>query len=480
MTFHLKLSSLSQEQIDEIKKIVVKPASSLYDPWPIVHQCFIIHKFYNLVSLPLGLWPHYCSSFPNTYQYDIMNKNAHFCKTLLTAETDPSGRRRDQNVVMNQALEQLKTKGSTFLALHTGYGKSACGIYLSIQLGYKTMIVTHFDTIKRQWADEYDYFSNKSVKVQFLNKPQIVLDPDADVYIIGIQKCLSLKADYVKHIGTVIIDEAHVATLTAFTQGMFKFKPRYLIGLSATPDRPDGLHQLFNYSFGDIADFIIRTERKPFTVYKVKTSYQPDIVYKKVNRKITVDWNTVVNSIEENKERWQLIVDIVLCHPERKIIILCNRKVLSKGVYQLLLQHGCDVELFIDTQKEWNKNAKILVTSYKKGGVGLNDPMLDMAIIASDTKDVRQYEGRIRTINNIIYHLVDDYKPFENHFKECHEWYVNKGAHMEQIDHMDVAIKLLIVQKYKNYLLLKYLDLIYDIKNMILNDYIDVLTNQFD
>ena len=404
-----------------------------------------------------------------------MNSSAQFTKTLLTVDTDPMHRGRDQDVIVQQALEQLKDKGMTFLCLGTGLGKTAISIYLSIILGYKTVILTHLDIIKRQWSDEYNNFTNNSVKIQFLNKPQVVLDPAADVYIIGIQKCLTIKADDFKHIGTVIIDEAHIATLTAFTQSMFKFKPRYLIGLSATPDRPDGLHNLFGFYFGSPYDFIIRKEKKPFTVYKVQTTFEPVIVYKRINRKETVDWNIVVNSIEENKYFWQLVVNIVLCHPERKIIVLCNRKILSKGVYQTLLKYHCDAELLIDTKKEWNKNAKILVTSFKKGGVGLNDPLLDMAIIASDTKDVRQYEGRIRTINNIIYHVVNLYKPFENHYKECEKWYIDKGAKIIKVTQDDITIKLLIVVQYYKYLLLKHLDLVYDVKNVILNEFINIL-----
>ena len=53
-------------------------------------------------------------------------------------------------------------------------------------------------------------------------------------------------------IGTVIIDEAHVATKTCFTQSLFKFRPYYLIGLTATPDRADGLHNLYKPFFEDL------------------------------------------------------------------------------------------------------------------------------------------------------------------------------------------------------------------------------------
>jgi hypothetical protein len=98
------------------------------------------------------------------------------------------------------------------------------------------------------------------------------------------------------------------------------------------------------------------------------------------------------------------------------------------------LDKGEDAELLIGNKKNWNKNARVLVAGFKKGGVGLNDPSLTMAIIASDTSDVRQYEGRIRTTDNIIYHVVHNHKSFERHWEPCETWYINKGADVKIID----------------------------------------------
>jgi hypothetical protein len=42
-------------------------------------------------------------------------------------------------------------------------------------------------------------------------------------------------------------------------------------------------------------------------------------------------------------------------------------------------------------------------------------------------------EGRIRTNNNIIYHVVDDYKTFEKHYELCKKWYLQKGATIETV-----------------------------------------------
>lgn len=436
MSFALTLSSLSDKERRRIlRKFTVQPKATQYNPDPPKYRCFQADAEDDSLKLPLGAWKKYLDpreGFPNgeAEDFDSMNPKAKFKGKLLTAETDPMGRGRNQKDVVEQALSRLELEGSVFIACYTGFGKSATAVYLSLALGLKTMIICHLDIVRRQWPGEYDKFSGGNVKTQFL-RGKCTLDPDADVYIVGIQKAANMSSDDFLTIGTVIIDEAHISTVTAFTKTLLKFQPRYLIGLSATPDRADGLHSLLSNYFGDENDFIVRREVKEFTVYKLQTPFKPEISYTTVRGRSVPDWNKIVNSIEENPKRQGLIADLACEHPDEKIIILCNRNSLSIGVYDILKERGESVELLIQSKKTYDQTARILVAGFKKGGVGLNDPKLTMAIIASDTQDVRQYEGRIRTTNNIIYHLVDYYKPFQNHWEVCEKWYSEKGAEIK-------------------------------------------------
>lgn len=440
MSFTLPLDILTkQEKRDIVKKFTVKAKETQYNANPISYKCYYLNKEDNSIYLPFGCWKKYMDKelgFPNGDSKDFpkMNNTVKFVGKLLTPETDPTGRKRDQVTVVSDAIKKLKATGTVFMALYTGMGKTAMAIYISIYLRLKTVIICHFDSVRRQWPDEYEKFSRGSVRVQFVEGTNVKLDPFADVYIIGIQKAAKMRnEDFVK-IGTVMIDESQIATATAFTEVLFKFHPRYLIGLSATPDRPDGLDALLCPYFGSPTKYIVRKEKKDFTVYKYITKYKPEISYTVVNGKTVPNWNVIVNSIEENSERWKEIANIAIKHPNEKIIILCNRKALSNGIYNLLLDLGESVELLIDKTKVWDKNARILVAGFKKGGVGMNDPNLTMAIIASDTKDSRQLEGRVRANNNILYHIVDNYRTFENHYSLCEAFYLEKGAKIEVID----------------------------------------------
>lgn len=438
MSFELKLSSLcKEERNDVLKTFTVKGAKTQYEPNPPRYDCFLADSENDSLRLPLGMKKKYIEKQEGIVQkeYPKMNEGAKFVKELFTIKTDPNKRKRDQDVVASLALERLKKNDVVFISCFTGYGKSSTAIYLSIVLGMKTMVMCHLKIVREQWVEEFISFTGNTVKIQFLKGKNVKLNPTADVYIVGINKASKMDKEDFEDIGTVIIDEAHIATVTAFTKSLFKFRPKKLIGLSATPDRSDGLHSIFNLYFGSPTDFIIRKEIKNFTVYKYQTKFKPDIEYTTFKGRVTVNWNSVIKSIEENNERWVLIADIVANHPDEKIIILCNRNCLAIGIHNLLINRGERAALLIQNKVKPKEedNIRVIVSSFKKCGVGFNDPNLTMAIIASDTQDVRQYEGRIRTTDNIIYHIVDDYKTFETHYKECEKWYLSKGATIKVI-----------------------------------------------
>lgn len=446
MSIILPLNELTPIQHSEIKKdFTCKIPPSQFNPNTTTYECYIKDAKTNSVLIPMRYANKYfdvkLDGFPNGESSDFpsMNKNARCVVKPLTKETDPKKRGRDQVTVVQSALNYLKNHGTVFLGLFTGFGKSFCAIYLSIALKLKTVLLCHLDSVRKQWPDEYTTFSGGTVKVQVVKGSgnKCKLDPTADVYIIGVLKASLMSRDDFINIGTVIVDEAHLTSVAICTKTLFNFHPRYLIGLSATYDK--GVVPLMEKFFGSPSDFIIRLENKPFIVYKVQTPFKPEINYvqryDKGQLKNVLDWvGTVIPSIEENTERWDYIIDeIVTRHTSDKMIILCKRNALAIGLCEIL--DNCDEPYgrFFDRDKEYDRSKRISIVGMGKGGVGLNDPELTVAIIASDTQDVRQYEGRLRTVNCTLYHLVDNHPSFEKHWKLCEEWYLQKGATIEVI-----------------------------------------------
>lgn len=428
MSFSMSIDELDSEEIKNIiAKYIVKKNKTDYNNNPSKIFCFLFDKIEEKVYLPLGTWKNFYKEYPHS-KSSYSKMKAKFTKQLYSLETDPKGI-RDQDVLAKQAIERLETEHTCLIACFTGYGKTLTSIYLATQLKMKTVVLVFHDLVQKQWIDEVKKITN--AKVQYIKHSKEELDPDADFYIIGFGKAKSMSREKFVNIGTVIIDEVHFAIEAGFCKALFKFEPYYLIGASATPDRPDGLHKILYFYFGKKKDFIVRKETdKTFKVIKYSTNFQPNVEKIVIFGKVRDKWTEIQSSISRIPERQQMIANLALQYPDEKIMILSDRQVQSRAIYNILKDKPGGAELLIGNKKKWDKNKRVLVAGMKKAGIGFNDPDLTMLILASDTKDVRQYEGRLRTENCIIYDIVDDYRTFEKHWENRESWYLRKGANI--------------------------------------------------
>lgn len=431
MSFQYPLSNIDEEVESVINyNCLLKPAKDQYNPNPDAIPFYKIDMDEEMAYLPLGQALNFYDSFPNDL-IDYPKTNGKFKKSILTVRTDPTGKGRDQDVIVKEAKKTLKEQRTCFLALPTGWGKTMIGVYFCCFLKLKALVLCHVSLVNDQWVEEFE--KSSTLKVQRLRGKKI--DPKADVYVCGVRKLRSFSREQLAEIGLVIFDEAHICTITAFKESLLLLRPKYAIGMSATPKRVDGMHKVLEMYFGKKKNFIIREEVKNFTVYKYLTPYTPEIFMTIVQNRVVPDWTRIINSIAAMEERWDDIVQITQDHPNDRILILSDRTVQSMGIYNKLVALKEDVDYLIGDKKTWKKDCRILVAGFKKAGVGFNDPTLTLLIMASDTKNPMQYEGRIRTTDNIIYDLVDNYSTFNKHWDLREGWYEKRGATIEIIRH---------------------------------------------
>lgn len=424
MSFGLKLSKIDSSVINLVRStLTFTPQKTEFIQHPKKVYLYSITDN-KILNLPLGVWKDYLDDLPcDANDFLKINKKAKFSTNLLTPKTDPLHKNRDQVTVGKRLLNNLDSHGTCFLAAHTGFGKTCLATWLICKLRVKTIVLCHLNKVKNQWVEEITEFTDGSVSVS-------KTDPSSDVYIVGIQKAIKLPETLTTAFGFVIVDEAHLCTASCFSHALLKFSPRYLLGLSATPDRQDGLHALMRPYFGSLDEYITIKEIKDFTLVKYCTSYKPEIVYNTVFGKSRVNWTHAKTSLAVNETRTKEICEIAVTHLQHKIIILVDRTVAVKQYNSYLLSRGQSVDTLFGRKNEWDKSSRILVCEVKKGGVGLNDTSFTMIIIACDMKDVRQCEGRVRTVNNVVYDIVDDYPLLEKHYSLRLVWYRQRAKNL--------------------------------------------------
>ena len=263
--------------------------------------------------------------YPNPYQSFNLNWKDHFNKQNITwykikveplEDDDYYGFEIDGN--RRFVLGDFTVTHNTMLA-----------IYLSWALGLKTLVVTHKEFLMDQWEERIGQFTNARVgKIR-----QSVIDVEDKDIVIGMLRSLSIKdypADILQQFGLVIYDEVHHTGSRVDSQALLKTSAQYTVGLSATPERADGMTKVINWHVGNI---LYEMEKKYNYRVLVKKIYfrSNDPLFKEKKMwfqgRMAPSHTSMTENITKIKTRNQLTVNIidVLKSMGRKILVLSYR-----------------------------------------------------------------------------------------------------------------------------------------------------------
>jgi superfamily II DNA or RNA helicase len=286
------------------------------------------------------------------------------------------------------------------------------------RLGVKTMVVVHKSFLQDQWIQRAREFTN--ARIGSIRQDKIDVE-NKDIVIAMIQS-LSMRdydAEIFNGFGFVIYDEAHHCASKVFSRALQKTAFKYTLALTATPNRADGLRKVMHWYLGP-------------TIYRQKKKVNRQVItkifrFKSNNRffkeetvfaagKSMPSTTKMINNLVKIKERDDHIVNIINIlrkFPERKTIILSNRREhlinLKKRIDESIKQ---DVEkgLIVDGEtktyfyiggmkkvdrKDAEDNADILFATFSMADEGLDIDRLNTVILASPKKNIVQAVGRV-------------------------------------------------------------------------------------
>ena len=360
---------------------------------------------------------------PFSYDSDFIRTER---KSLPQMNVEFEGKLRENQItVKSEAINFLNKHGSVIISAGCGFGKTSTSIFIATVIKLKTLVICNRIILMNQWKDAILKFCPQA-KVQIL-KPKDKLNEDSDFYIINACNICKFSSLFFKTIGTVICDELHIIMAEKISSCMKFLFPRYLIGLSATPYRHDGLDSLIELYFGK--NKIVRKLFREHVVYKYSTGYKPEV---KINSMGKVDWSSVIDSISNNEERNEDIISIVKQFKNRTFLIPCKRVVQAEFLLQRLKDEGEYVTSLIGKNQEFDSKARVLIGTVQKCSVGFDHAGLDALIIGSDIEQYfEQLLGRVfrtETVIPIIFDLVDDFGLLYKHYKTRHTVYLEHGG----------------------------------------------------
>lgn len=314
------------------------------------------------------------------------------------------GQLRDHQVV---AVDKGVAAGSGVLSLDVGLGKTVCALALASRFGRRTLVVVHKGFLADQWAERIAQFCPGATigRIQ-----QDTWDVEKDFVLAMIQTlCTRPWADGAfDSFGTIIVDEAHHIAAEAFSQSMFLFRARHTIGLTATPERKDGLTRLLYWFLGPEFYRLRRQDQSHVHVKRVPFTCAQFLEAPPVTNFGKLNFSEMVNVLTRIPERNALIVDLVSKSTGKHILVLTDRRAHADLLHKRLSGSA----LYIGGEDlDTAARARIVVGTFSLAQEGLDIPSLDTIFLVTPHSDVKQAVGRILRGSSrpIIWDVVDSW-----------------------------------------------------------------------
>jgi superfamily II DNA or RNA helicase len=149
----------------------------------------------------------------------------------------------DHQIEALSRLEQLRLEGNQIALLShaVGAGKTTTAVEDARRMGLRALFLAHTIELVEQALERFAEIWPEATRSR-LNE---ATDENAQVVVGTIQGMQAQISRFsATHFGYIVIDEAHHATARSYQAVLRYFDPRFLLGLTGTPERADGLHAL--------------------------------------------------------------------------------------------------------------------------------------------------------------------------------------------------------------------------------------------
>jgi superfamily II DNA or RNA helicase len=335
-------------------------------------------------------------------------------------------------------LEFDKEYGGGIISLNTGQGKTVISIKLIAYSGLKTIIIVNKIELMDQWIREINTFI-PNVKVGII-QGKFFAAKDCDIVIAMLQTVStreSLITENFKDFSLAIYDEVHNVSTNVFSKALFKLRPRYTFGLTATLHRKDGMEKIIKWFIGEVLHSdLINTPKQTTEIRIYKYSGKSSVEY--LLKDGTPSVSKMLTNIAEDTTRNKLLLRIITDLKNRMILIVSDRISQLKFLHKNLIGSGLMIGGMTATDKTKSKECRIILGTYQIVSEGFNLPKLNTLLFATPRSNVTQCIGRIyrktHDVIPIIIDIVDEFSLFKT------QQYKRRNIYKKNIEYCKITV----------------------------------------
>jgi superfamily II DNA or RNA helicase len=155
--------------------------------------------------------------------------------------------------LQEQAARALLAHDVGVFVAPPGVGKTVVGTYLIAARACSTLVLVHRKPLLDQWRAQLSTFLSIDPKlIGQMGGGKRAATGKLDVAMMQSLVHTEAVVDGVASYGQVIVDECHHLPAVSFERVLAKVKARYVVGLTATPQRRDGHHPITRMQLGPV------------------------------------------------------------------------------------------------------------------------------------------------------------------------------------------------------------------------------------
>ena len=360
--------------------------------------------------------------------------------------------RPPQKVALEKVLPCLSEWGGTTIEMACGEGKSSLSTCIATMLGRKTLVVVPTRGLLIQWTEALGKHCPSATvgEMREKYKPKKhdkACECDFVITTSRSMSCVDYPKDLLRKFGTVIVDESHEIASRTLSQVLPRMSCRYVIGLTATPQRRDGLGYALSWLMGPC---VFRYQRIPRLTLKEKSIEVRRIMFDGGPRRVItahwcdqILWTDSVKLLAESEERNRMIIkqladlmvfDGKLEKPPKardRVAILTLFCEHARVLGRLALEFGYpadtvhvvvgDMPEAEQQQKLNDPKMRMLIGTVQLLGKGFDDPRLDAILLAmpmgSKGDRLQQAVGRTERVlagkaKPLVIDPIDTFSPY--------------------------------------------------------------------
>lgn len=352
-----------------------------------------------------------------------------------------------QSLCISKTLAQLKEWGGATIIADCGAGKTAMSLNIASQLKQKTLVICNRVFLMEQWKHEITKLL-PYIEIGWMQgtdeEKNKKYDIHKDIVIASIEtlsRCEHKKID-LDSFGFLIIDEMHHLAAKTLSQVLSKFSAANILGVTATPERNDGLEHLLYWLVGPVS-FVYK--RCPETTGKENNVQILKKCFKTPNLSIdfisNIPFTGLMKMLSTNKYRNEFLIEEILklCDTRKKILVTTtfvqhgkwllnelNLKFENKCVF---LHGGCKQEFILFAK---SNECKIVIATYQYMEEGYDDATLDSLLLSLPRSKVQQVIGRCERnhegkLNPVIIDIVDNFPICQGMYKKRLKFYKERS-----------------------------------------------------